>query len=133
MKLGLALLCLVALALCVQQARAESIRWTQPDHEEGDTFEFRVISVEVAEGWQPLNELWSLSEIRGAVVAPLVSMTVEARTTRDGVVSEVSEHRIYVSEPSLHLGLLVGLGVMASRAVRASRPHGSQKCRSFSR
>lgn len=124
----LALLLFAILTLLTQQVRAESIRWTQPDHEVGDTFEFRVVSIEAVEDWQPLDELWRLSEIRGAVVAPLVSWTVEVRTTRDGVVGPVSEQHRYVPEPSLHLGLLVGLGVMASRASRASRPSASQKC-----
>ena len=102
---------LLLLALSVQTASAETIRWSQPDFEEGDTWEYRVISVEVAPGWQPMDELWRLTEIRGAVVAPLVSMTVVARTTRAGVVGEVSEPRVYVPEPG-GLGLLAGLGVL---------------------
>lgn len=112
MKLGLALLCLVALALVTQQARAESVRWIQPDYEAGDTFEYRIVSVEVALGWQPLEELWRVGEVRGAVVAPLVSVTVEARTWRGGVVSEVSEPVVYVPEPGGLLGLVVGIAAL---------------------
>ncbi len=124
MKLGTALAILVLFA---QQASAESMLWMQPDYEEGDTWEYRVISVEVAPGWHPLKQLWQVGEKRGAVVEPLVSMTVEARTTRDGVVSEVSEEHVYVDEPSLSVGLVVGCVALA---LRASRPRASQKCRS---
>ena len=128
MKLGLAALCLVVLVLLTQQARAESIRWTQPDYEAGDTWEYRVLSVEVAPGWHPLKQLWNVGEIRGAVVEPLVSMTVEARTTRDGVTGVVSAPKVYVPEPSLSVGLVVGC---AALAFSASRPRASQKWRSF--
>lgn len=115
MKFGPAILCLAALALFNQQARAESIRWIHPGHEEGgtfeegDTFEYRVVSVEVAPGWRPLKELYRLGEIRGAVVDPLVSMTVEARTTRDGVTGAVSAPKVYVPEPGMLAGLVVGV------------------------
>lgn len=122
-------LALALLALSAQPAGAESIRWMQPDYEEGDTWEYRVVSVEVEQGWQPLNELWRLGEIRGAVMEPLISMTVEARTTRDGVVGAVSEEHIYVPEPSLSVGLLVGCAALALSASRASRPRASQKWR----
>ena len=128
MRLGLSLLCLVVLALVTQQARAESIRWLG---EEGDRWEYRVTSVEVVPGWQPLEEMWHLGEVRGAVVEPLVSMTVEARTWRDGVVGVASERHVYVPEPPLLLGLVVGCVALAfSRASRASRPSASQTCRS---
>ena len=90
---------------------AESIRWLQPDYEAGDTWEVRITAVEVAPGWQPLEELWHVGEVRGAVVSPIVSMTVEARTWRGGVVSEVSNPVVIVPEPG-GLGLLAGLGVM---------------------
>ncbi len=131
MKLGLPLLCLAALALCTQQARAEPIRWIQPGHEAKDTLEYRIVSVEVADGWQLLEELWRAGEVRGGLVVPLASMTVVARTTRGGVVSEVSEPVVYVPEPSLLLGLVSGCGVLALSASSASRPQASQKCRSF--
>ena len=127
MRHCLALLCLACLS---GQASAESIRWTQSDYEAGDRWEYRVLAVEVAPGWQPLKELWHVGEVRGAVVAPLVSMTVDARRWRDGVVSEVSEKHVYVPEPSLLSGLAVGCVALASRASRASRPRASQTCRS---
>ena len=131
MKLGPALLCLAALALCTQSARAESIRWLQPDYEEGDTWQYRVISIEAVPGWRPLEELWRVGEVRGAVVSPLVSMTVEVRTWRGGVVSEVSQPVVIVPEPSLLSGLAVGCVALAcSRASRASRPRASHTWRS---
>lgn len=102
----------------------------QPDFEPGDTFEYRVVSVEVEQGWQPMKALWQLGEMRGAVVEPLVSMTVEARTTRDGVTGAVSAPKVYVDEPSLSVGLFVGCAVLAFSASRASRPRASQKWRS---
>ena len=109
MKLGLALLCL---AFVTQQARAESIRWLQPDHEPGDTWEYRVLSIEAVSDWQPLEELWRVGEVRGAVVAPRALVTVQARTWRSGVVSDSSEPVVYVPEPSLLLGLLAGMSVL---------------------
>ena len=131
MKLGLAALCLAVLTLLTQQARAESIRWMQPDFEPGDTWEYRVVSVEVEQDWQPMKELWNVGEIRGAVVEPLVSMTVEARTTRNGVTGAVSAPKLYVPEPSLSVGLAVGCAALAFIAFMASRPQGAQKWRSF--
>ena len=93
-------------------AHAESIRWMQPDYEEGDTFEFRVVSVDVVPGWHPMEELWKVGEIRGAVVEPLVSMTVEARTTRNGVTGAVSAQKVYpVPEPG-GMALLAGIGLL---------------------
>jgi len=118
------------LVLCAQQAGAESIRWVQPDHEPGDTFEYRVISVEVDEAWRPLESAWKLGGIHGAFMEPLVSMTVEARTTRGGVTGAVSAPKVYVSEPSLQLGLAIGCIALATSASRASRPRASQKWRS---
>ena len=99
------------LLLLTSQASSESIRWMQPDYEPGDTFEYRVVSVEVVPEWQTLEELWKVGEIRGAVVDPLVSMTVEARTTRDGVTGPVSAPKVYVPEPG-GVALLTGLGVL---------------------
>ncbi len=111
-RLGLALLCLAALALCTQQARAESVRWLQPGHEAGDTWEWRVVAVEVSDDWQPLEELWRVGATRGAIVTPMVSWTVEARTWRDGVVSVASEPVVYVPEPGVLLGLVAGAGCL---------------------
>ena len=65
MRLGFAIIILTACALFVAGARAESIRWTQPDYEEGDTWEYRVTAFEVAPGWRPLEELWRVGEVRG--------------------------------------------------------------------
>ena len=103
---------ILILFIASQASAEESIRWMQPDYEEGDTFEYRVVSVEVVPEWQPLEELWKVGEIRGAVVDPLVSMTVEARTTtRDGVTGPVSAQMVYVPEPG-GLALLAGLGLL---------------------
>ena len=101
----------ILLLFIASQASAESIRWMQPDYEPGDTFEYRVVSVDVVPGWQPLEELWKVGEIRGAVVKPLVSMRVEARTTRDGVTGEVSAPKVYIPEPG-GVALLAGLGLL---------------------
>lgn len=109
--LFIATLLFIAAFILAGPANTESIRWMQPDYEKDDTFEYRVVSVEVEQGWQPLKELWNVGEIRGAVVEPLVSMTVEARTTRDGVTGAVSEELLYVPEPG-GLGLLAGIGVL---------------------
>ncbi len=130
MKLCLAALCLVVLVLFAQQAGAESIIWMQPGHKKGDTFEYRVVAVEAEQGWHALKALWQVGERRGAVVEPLVSWTVEARTTRDGVTGAVSAPKVYVDEPSLSVGLLVGCAALAFSASRASRPRASQKWRS---
>lgn len=109
---------LILLLLTSQASAEESIRWMQPDYEPGDTFEYRVVSVEVVPEWQTLEELWKVGEIRGAVVDPLVSMTVEARTTRDGVTGPVSEEHVYVPEPG-GVALLAGLGLLGwMRAAR---------------
>ena len=102
----------IILLLLTSQASAESIRWMQPDYEEGDTFEYRVVSVEFVPEWHPLEELWKVGEIRGAVVDPLVSMTVEARTTRNGVTGAVSAQKVYpVPEPG-GMALLAGIGLL---------------------
>ena len=101
----------ILLLLIAGQASAESVRWLQPDYEAGDRWEYRVVAVEVADTWRPLEELWHFGEIRGAVVSPIVSMTVEARSWRGGEVSEVSKPVVIVPEPG-GLGLLAGLGVM---------------------
>lgn len=119
-KLGLALLCLAIFALLSQQARAESVRWLQPDYEAGDTWEWRVVEIEVSDAWLPLEALWQVGEVRGAVVAPLLSVTLEARAWRDGVVSQVSVPVVYVPEPGVLAGLVVGvaaLGVLRGWAV----------------
>ena len=100
------------LLLITSPAHAESILWMQPAHEEGDMFEYRVVSVEVEPEWQVLEELWTVGEVRGAVVPAIVSWTVEARTTRDGVTGQVSEQKVYVLPEPGGLGLLAAIGLL---------------------
>lgn len=128
MKLGLAALCLVVLVLCTQQARAESIliAWEQPGYEAGDTWEIG----RSGGAWVPLVPIWGAGGVHSALIEASLPTTVVARTTRDGVVSEVSEPHVYVDEPSLSVGLLVGCAALAFSASRASRPRASQKWRS---
>ena len=114
MRLGFAILCLAVFTLLSQQARAESVRWMQPDYEPRDTWEWRVVEVEVSDTWLPLELLWQVGNEHGAVVEPLLSWTVEARTWRDGVVSEVSEPHVYVPEPGVLVGLVAGISCLAA-------------------
>lgn len=131
MKLGFALLCLVALALFTQQARAESIRWMQPDYEEGDTWEYRIIDVEPVSEGRHVEERLRVGEVHWADIAPLVSLKIQMRTWRKGAVSEWSKPVVYLPEPGLVGGLVAGCGALALSAFIASRPQASQKYRSF--
>ena len=78
-----------------------------PDYVAGDTWE-------ISPTWLPLVPIWGSGGVHSALVEVSLPVTVEARTWRDGVVSEVSEPVVYVPEPGGLVGLLAGIGVLAA-------------------
>lgn len=114
------LVALALIALCTlliaQSARSHTVvRWMQPDQQAGDRWE---VSFDGGP-WLPLEPAWSAGNVHGAIVDPLAEVSAAARVWRGGEVSEVSEPRLYVPEPS-RLSLLVA-GVLALRWLHALR------------
>lgn len=137
MKLGLALLCLTIFTLLSQQARADSIRWHQPDCavgeacEENDISEYRILTGFGTSDWFIPTDQWLAGEIHGGTVMTMPPEAtppgayVEMRTWRDvegeAVVSASLTQTLYVPEPPLLLGMVVGIGALALTPTRSKR------------
>lgn len=137
---------LIAVALlCTSQARADSIRWRQTDCEVGeecedtDSFEYRICTGFGTGEWLSFTDEWLAGEVYGGntITMPPEATPpgayIQMRTWRyDEEAGEdafnTSEPKLYVPEPGLLLGLVVGIGVLAltrsrSRRAASSEPH----------